>query len=313
MANSSTKKPATKKPTNNKSATKKPEQKGKLYERLVAAVTQKMNPTSSVEWDVKIRANSLVTRQFDAEMRGPENSDDALVLIEARDRICNVTINMVGDFNTALKSVGATKGIMVSRRGFTEDALRQAKECGIETWVLRLADDAAWEGYVRGMDMQIQPMVLRYDDAEMTLANGTTVAVPRPQSCILNVAGGIDFFDRIASDELSKGKWIEGEPIVLKLGPGVTMGEEEPIEVTLLRFRPRYKNGLAQEFSVTRPEDWVYMRYLPGQRIDIKRKKFFEFRELDELAAEIKKAKEVKQAKQIQKVKKARGPSGSRP
>ncbi len=305
-----TKKPATKKPATKKPATKKPEPKGKPYERLVAAVRKKLGPTLSVKWDDKIRANSRAIRQFDVEIRGPEKSDFALAVVEVKDRINKVTINMVGDFYTALTGVNATKGIMVSRRGFTEDALLEAKERKIDTCILRPANDDDWKGYLRGIDMHVQSIVLRYDDAEMVLVNGATVAVPRPHSCILVFAGQNDFFDRIASNWLSNHEWIEGEPVALRLGPGVTVGEEEPIEVTLLKFRPTYQDGLMQEASLTRPEDWVFMKCLPGGKIDVEEKHFFEFRELDELAAEF---KMTRQAKQVPKVKKSRRPSVSRP
>jgi hypothetical protein len=260
------------------------EPKGKPFERLVAAVQKKLEPGSTVEWDVRRRAKSKALRQFDVLVQGTLGSARLVVAIEAKDRSKLITIGMVGDFHTALTGIGANKGIMVSSVGFTGEALLEAAERRIDTYVLRPARDEDWENYLRRIEVHLTMKSMLYEEAEIELADGTK-QYPNPGGMwpINSPNGKMVFFDEVIDTAMrAKPEWKAGERRRVTLVPGHTFGDDK-IGVVSLQCRPQWVDGpRLDRILLESPEDWGFFKMLPGETIE--EKYFFEFAELQGLA-----------------------------
>ncbi|WP_348980490.1 restriction endonuclease [Polyangium sp. 15x6] len=253
---------------------------------------KKLDPGAHVEWDVRVRARSGAIRQIDV-VRGKLGTADVAVAIEAKDRNKPVTINMVGDFFVAFTGIGAKHGIMVSNLGFTEDALLEAKERGITTCILRLANDEDWGRYLRDFQLTIQSRTLLYQDAEIVMANGERHPVSQGgMEFMFDRRGNHVFFDEHVNSWLDDNPWEEGD--LIEIAPGRPLRfrrneQEDFVDVTELRFRPTYSDGMTMELQKRRPEDWVYVQQTPDGFRD--ERSFFVFAKLEKLADEFKAAR----------------------
>lgn len=217
----------------------KEEQKGKAFERLVAAVQKKLDPEAAVEWDVWRKAKSGARHQFDVLVRGREGSKEILVVIEVKDRNEKIDVAMLGSFHLAAIGITATHKAMVSNIGFTEDALLEGKEHKIACCVLRPAKDSDWEGYLRGLEVTIQPRKRIYLDAEIELVDGTNVPVtPGGMRPITQPEGGETFFDRIVEGALAGKGFDDGVMVEIEMPPGYTVLDDNPSHISKLRCRP---------------------------------------------------------------------------
>lgn len=267
------------------------EKKGAAFERLVAAVQTKLDPGSTVAWDVKL-PDPVEGRQIDVAVSGQLEGVDVLVAIETKHFTKKVGIEFVDAFDSVRREVGAAKGIMVTSVGFTSDALIKAQKVGIDTCLLRPANDADWEGYLRTLQLTIQPKKLIYEDAEYGTEDGQVHPVRASGLAILaDAAGDNVYFDRVINTALHQlgdawdpQKAIEVtpiEPLFQDMDPS-----QPPLRVTCLRCRPRYVDGLTFTTVNQAPEDWVFFKVvLDGT---IREKAFFEFSELKAMADEIK-------------------------
>ncbi|WP_437785395.1 hypothetical protein [Sorangium sp. So ce1097] len=183
------------------------------------------------------------------------------------------------------------RGHLQSSVGFTKNALLEAKYRGIDTCVLRPAKDEDWEGYLRTLHVKIRTKTLIYEDAEIELVNGEKVPVsPHGMFFLKHPITKKDvFFDYAINTGLAQRKHDDGQPVAFETEPRLLYcrDDAEPVEVAFLRCRPAYIDGLEMEHIVQSPEDWVFMQYLPEGVVD--EKHFFEFKELERLAAQFKK------------------------
>jgi hypothetical protein len=107
---------------------------GKTFEILVSIIenTLKKNPDTKVTHNVELTDNTGNKRQVDVLIE--YKADDRFKLktiIECKDWTSKVKIGTIGEFVDKLKSVGADRGIFVSRSGFQSGAFDKAKHEGV--------------------------------------------------------------------------------------------------------------------------------------------------------------------------------------
>ncbi|WP_437548640.1 restriction endonuclease [Sorangium sp. So ce367] len=265
------------------------EPKGKAFERLVAAVQKAIGPDAQrIEWDRRLKAKSGVRRQIDVVVHVGNETTSALIALEAKDRATPVSIGMVGNFYTAVDGVGATKGILVSRMGYTKDALLEAHYRNIDAYELRPVEEKDWEGHAREIRFIVQAKKLIYDQAEIVLANGERhPASPGGMTILTREDGGNAFFNRVVNTWLLKNAWREDEPIEVVPRQHLTYYmSAEPSQVVSLRCIPTYIAGMQVESILTNPADWVLCKCFPNGEVEPEF--FFEYAELQQVADEFK-------------------------
>lgn len=104
---------------------------GEALEKVVARIQQLMDPTSRVTHNEQIVDRVGNTRQYDVVIRGQFGGRPVLGIIECKDHNRKMGPDVIEAFAKKTENLGANLRLMVSKRGFTEQALRLAKHEGI--------------------------------------------------------------------------------------------------------------------------------------------------------------------------------------
>src|SRR5262245_8334361 len=110
---------------------RKGELPGVALEEAVARLQQMMDPNATVTHDEKLTDRIGNVRQFDIVIRGQFAGRPILGAIECKDHNRKKGPRDVGAFAKEAEHLNANLKIMVSRKGFTKQALRLAKFEGI--------------------------------------------------------------------------------------------------------------------------------------------------------------------------------------
>ena len=120
----------------------------KRFEKLVARMLDTLSPDAEVVYDDAIRGTlSEADRQIDVSVRSQADGVAQLVVVQCRDYKTPLDVNAVGEFDSVVRDVGATKGIMVSVHGFTETAKTYARALKIDLLRLVDAEHKIWAEY----------------------------------------------------------------------------------------------------------------------------------------------------------------------
>jgi hypothetical protein len=130
---------------------------GIALEKTVARLQQLLDPSSKVTHNEKLKDRTGNVRQYDVVMRGTWAGHSMLGIIECRDHDAPMGPGQVGAFAKQMEDLGATLKIMVSRHGFTDQALTQAVHDHItclsllptDPNITRLSVGSYWYGIVR--------------------------------------------------------------------------------------------------------------------------------------------------------------------
>jgi hypothetical protein len=100
---------------------------GVSFEKAVHRIQQMMDPNTKVTHNEKLPDRVGNTRQYDVVIRGTLAGRPMLGVMECRDHNTRKGPDAIDGFANKMRNLGADFGIMVSRRGFTTQALRLAK------------------------------------------------------------------------------------------------------------------------------------------------------------------------------------------
>lgn len=138
--------------------------KGKKYENFVECVYKAILEAEkregktipiSIERNKTISSNNGTSAEIDIywefEIGGFKNS----VAIECRNYNRNVDIPQVRDFADKISNISGLKGVMVTKKGFSKEAIARAKSSNIDLIVLREHQAQDWDGYLRGVNVRI--------------------------------------------------------------------------------------------------------------------------------------------------------------
>jgi len=160
---------------------------GKALERLVAALEQALGHDSGriVEYDKRIQ--HLVTgkkRQFDVVVTQGEGHHVVITAIECKDHKRPVDVEKVEAFISKIQGCNVHRGILVSSKGFSEDALKLSAAHKITTITLEeveifdwLSPDFTFAEHIRHVDRLEVWMGLStlLPDLDTILASGACV------------------------------------------------------------------------------------------------------------------------------------------
>jgi Restriction endonuclease len=254
------------------------------YERLVGAVKRCLDPDAEVKWNEKVPGiRSQHPRQLDIVVRGRVGSSTAMVVVECKDYSTKkVDIELVDAFLGKLSDIGASKGILVTRVGFTKPALRRAHADGVITALLRPARDEDWEDYQRSITVKVVSRVTLLEELKIELVDGRVIEASDVHQ-LRDDSGKATFLDRLVHGYLSSAEWDEGEPIrLMPQGMLYLLLDDEQPEVAKISCCPRWSDGYEVEAMHVAPEDWVFFNQGPSGQSD--EKYFFELIKLAEAA-----------------------------
>lgn len=123
---------------------------GKSLEQAVGRIQQMMDPGSVVTYRERIPNRLGISREFDVVVRGRFGGHSMLGVIECKDWNRKVGTPEVDAFVTKSSDIHANFRLIVSKKSFTETALRQAKDAGVGVFSL-LPDDPAGAGFSVGV------------------------------------------------------------------------------------------------------------------------------------------------------------------
>lgn len=115
---------------------------GKSLEQAVGRIQQMLDSACEVTYRERIRTRLGIPREFDVVVRGHFGGHPMLGVIECKDWGDKVATPVVDAFITKSCDINANFRLIVSARGFTGPALKQAKDKGVGVFSL-LPDDPA--------------------------------------------------------------------------------------------------------------------------------------------------------------------------
>jgi len=138
--------------------------KGTNYEQYVANVYRAILSVEDdeaykkiyVEQNKKIVDRNGSTRQIDVYWEFKIASEKFKVAIECKNYESTISIDVVESFRTKLKSLGIQKGILATKVGFQEGAVRSAKEGNITLVQIRKVRHEDFEGMIQVINLQIK-------------------------------------------------------------------------------------------------------------------------------------------------------------
>lgn len=255
------------------------------YERLVAALQKKLDAGAAVTWDVSIDG-----RQIDVRVEGKVGSADVLILVECRNYSDKIGVEAMEAWAEKARKLGAHKAIMVAASGYTNGALDAARDAAIDACVLKRANDADWEDYLRGVETTIVMMANSF--CEIAVGNQSGEWFPVSQlDRVVDAEGKQTFVDRVVayihhSYGSQTGEALPADGVLtVDLVPPLRIASGQANDVVACKLRFRFKLvEICREHSVqTAPHDWVFWKVTQNQVVP--EKVFLEFRELDELAS----------------------------
>lgn len=106
---------------------------GRFYEETVFRIYNSLEPYADVRINDKIVGRDTgVERQIDVSIRAKIADHEILIIIQVKDHKTPADIKIVGEFSSVIKDVGAQKGIIVCKSGFTKTAITQARNLKID-------------------------------------------------------------------------------------------------------------------------------------------------------------------------------------
>ncbi|SHE52764.1 restriction endonuclease [Flavisolibacter ginsengisoli] len=106
---------------------------GRYYEETIHRIYNWLAPKSDVRINDKIFGKDTgIERQIDVSVRDKIAGHEILMIIQVKDHVIPADVKIVGEFSSVIKDVGAQKGILICKSGFTKAAITQAKNLKID-------------------------------------------------------------------------------------------------------------------------------------------------------------------------------------
>ncbi|MDA0344957.1 MAG: restriction endonuclease [Proteobacteria bacterium] len=138
--------------------------KGKGYEEFVETVYKAILEAEKRQGkigSVCIERNKIITSKsgtpaeidiyWENEVAGIKHS----VAIECKNYNKNIDIPRVRDFARKIEHISGLKGLMVTKKGFSENAIKEASADNIDLLVIREQTDEDWDGYIKTINIRM--------------------------------------------------------------------------------------------------------------------------------------------------------------
>ncbi len=115
------------------------------FEKIIERIYESIAPNAIVKHNDSVKGrDSGIYRQIDVSIRFKEVGSDFLVIVQARDYKKPADVNVIGEFASVVKDVGASKGVLICNAGFTSTAKTMAKNLGIDLCSAHDAEIKNW-------------------------------------------------------------------------------------------------------------------------------------------------------------------------
>lgn len=141
------------------------------FEKLAARIYERLIPLGA---EVKHNDHILgrlsgTKRQVDVSIRYEVAGHKFLTIVQARDRTTPADLNAVGEFVLVIEDVGANKGVLICRSGFTPAAQELARSKGVDLCNVHDASSQRWTLEIRVpiLWIDLTPLVLSFGKANL--------------------------------------------------------------------------------------------------------------------------------------------------
>lgn len=208
------------------------------YEKIAKRIYEMLSPSSRVQHDARLPGKeSGADRQVDVLIEETVAGHKIRVVVDCKNWNSRISVPDVGSFASLVRDVGAHKGVMLSKKGYSKPSLPYARQLGIDLCQLHDAGSRNWK-----LDLKV-PIVV--EELGVTVETTFRAAIDRPTTLseILeaNISGssikGL-FQERLAEGKLDlsvgEHEFDHGlRPAILQIAPDWT--------IDLDNLRIRYK------------------------------------------------------------------------
>lgn len=209
--------------------------KGRDLELLIAAIEKMLG----LDGKIKVKSPAMVKckqgriREHDVGLFVSNSHYDTFIAIECRDRKAKVDVTHVEAFAKKCENTCANHGVMVSRRGFTEGAIAEAKASNIRCLLLEKSDGFEWfqmKGFEEAtphipsceLQMELDPAVAAQIPVNYTILSpdGHELSAAQLRDFGLN-----EFSNKLHLIERERG--AQGKCVFLLATPGITVRDND--------------------------------------------------------------------------------------
>jgi hypothetical protein len=123
---------------------------GKPYEDLIFKIYMELEPFATIKKNDKIKGiESGIEREIDISVRKKIADHEILMIIQAKDHKKRADIKIVGEFDSVIRDVRASRGILICNAGFTKTAKEYAKNRAIDLYTAHDASAKDWQGEIK--------------------------------------------------------------------------------------------------------------------------------------------------------------------
>jgi hypothetical protein len=147
------------------------------FEHLAQVIQQELAPEAVVTRNERLRGRSSVIHQCDVVVRSKVGQYEFTCVIECKDLAEKVGLEIVRGVVARVEDLSVSQGVIVSSRGFTDDALTFATAKGLLTYTLVDAETIKWAELAMlpalGIFIWLQTAMVQF-----TRSDGTKVVFP---------------------------------------------------------------------------------------------------------------------------------------
>ncbi len=241
------------------------------YEQLTASIYEALGKANGVTIECygaqcKVTGKSGAQHQIDVLVKHSNGLQIVRTAIECKYWNKKVNKPVISTLAGYIQDAGIEKGVVVSKLGFTEQAIQLAAQMNIGLVELREPVDADWDGVIREIHVEINMSNPEIYDFEVLQESEPDSESKKEQYNvhpsfvkIVDPKQGDQTLEEIIESELKK-YIAEDEVIEITFSTGTIMklfDEERHAKVTGIRFKVRYLHA-SRNFSVN-AADHIYM------------------------------------------------------
>lgn len=172
------------------------------YEELIFQIYRELDPVADVKINDQILGlETQTTRQIDVSIRSNIAGHEILMIVQAKNHKKPADIKIVGEFDSVIRDVRASKGILICSAGFTRTAKEYAKRLKIDLYTAHDASKVNWQTEIqipvikKSITIEVK---IQHHYAVMKPGSTDHMNIPFPEEAF-NI-----FMDKWQNDEIPK-------------------------------------------------------------------------------------------------------------
>jgi hypothetical protein len=123
---------------------------GKPFEELIYKIYKELEPHATIKLNDMIAGiSSKIEREIDISIRHKIADHEILIIIQAKDHKRSADIKLLGEFDSVIRDVQASKGIIICNAGFTKTAKEYAANRAIGVYSAHDASVKDWQTEIK--------------------------------------------------------------------------------------------------------------------------------------------------------------------